>query len=70
MKIELEKAAKDYYDKVVDETVCHHAAALTYAEGYEDARLLVKDAFKAGAEWEAVHIAQRVKFMAKNNPKL
>ena len=48
----LEEAAEEYYQKEVEETKCHHASALTYAQGYEDALLRVKDAFIAGAEWQ------------------
>lgn len=47
----LEEAAGEYNKQVIDETKCHHNA-LTYAEGYEDALLLIPDAFIAGAEWQ------------------
>lgn len=46
----LEEAAEEYNKQVIEETKCHHNA-LTYAEGYEDALLLIPEAFIAGAEW-------------------
>ena len=48
-RMDLEEAAEEYNKQVIEETKCHHNA-LTYAEGYEDALLLIPDAFKAGAE--------------------
>lgn len=48
----LDEAAKEYEKRVTEETKCHHNA-LTYAEGYEDALLLIPDAFIAGAKWQA-----------------
>lgn len=48
---DLEEAAEKYKKQVIEETKCHHNA-LTYAEGYEDALLLIPDAFIAGAKWQ------------------
>lgn len=48
---DLEEAASEYKERVIEETKCHHNA-LTYAEGYEDALLLIPDAFIAGAKWQ------------------
>lgn len=48
---DLEEAASEYKERVIEETKCHHNA-LTYAEGYEDALLLIPDAFIAGAKWD------------------
>lgn len=49
---DLDEAAEEYNKQVIEETKCHHNA-LTYAEGYEDALLLIPDAFIAGAKWQA-----------------
>lgn len=49
---DLEEAAKEYEKRVIEETKCHHNA-LTYAEGYENALLLIPDAFISGAKWQA-----------------
>lgn len=48
---DLEEAADEYEKRVIEETKCHHNA-LTYAEGYEDALLLIPGAFIAGAKWD------------------
>lgn len=48
---ELKEAAEEYNKQVIEETKCHHNA-LTYAEGYEDALLLIPEAFIAGAEYQ------------------
>ena len=48
----LEEAAEEYNKQVIEATKCHHNA-LTYAEGYEDALLLIPDAFIAGAKYVA-----------------
>jgi DNA-directed RNA polymerase subunit RPC12/RpoP len=48
----LEEAAEKYYQKEVEETKCHYASALTYAQGHEDALLRVKSAFIAGIKWQ------------------
>lgn len=47
----LDEAAKEYEKRVIEETKCHHNA-LTYAEGYEDALLLIPGAFIDGAKWQ------------------
>lgn len=49
---ELEAAAEMYYQQEIEDTKCHHAAYLTYAQGYEDALLRTKDTFKSGANWQ------------------
>lgn len=57
---DLEEAAKEYEKRVIEETKCHHNA-LTYAEGYEDALLLIPDAFIAGAKWDREQIMKNAK---------
>ena len=65
----LDEAAKEYEKRVIEETKCHHNA-LTYAEGYEDALLLIPDAFIAGAKWqekknqETIKLAEDHAFLA------
>ena len=48
---DIEEAAVEYEKRVIEETKCHHNA-LTYAEGYEDALLLIPGAFIDGAKWQ------------------
>ena len=47
----IEEAADEYQNLVIEETKCHHNHTMTYAQGYEDARLLVKPTFIDAADW-------------------
>lgn len=55
---DLKEAAEEYEKRVIEETKCHHNA-LTYAEGYEDALLLIPGAFIAGAKWQKLKDEER-----------